>query len=524
MKGGRRAGSAGHAVSRREFTPSGVRGADASACETPESALSSSFRVPVRRFSCHSGPGCPARFAYAPSIRAGRCIVTIRGCAVDRLPGTHDLRPGVERPYPVAEREHILYTGFPTERPNISIRCSPTAGRAELPVPDRRAAMRCHYLKRPIALEPATARPCRACAGSTLAAASMLNADPAKVVRYRGQVRIRPGIPYQPHPAFALDEDGSPPISAFGEADLRAVRSRRLRRDRHARAPGARLRSIRSSVSPIRARTRRFELSGGVPAHPGAVRLAAATKMRAERAVRAAVDDPPGWLISDCCVTGRGQVTPLRITPAGRLNRSSAAWLSGTFAGPVPHWWTLHGRRGRRNHPTGGGGHQAYMQFENNPNAHGAGATRTKWRPYPCAGEPGDAEAGLLADCGKPMPFIDRWCSRASARAFPTGTSSCRATTIASGVSSDNFDQAVSLTSQGARSRCRTTCATRASACSPRCRRRSSTSASTMLDPLVGGGASKADKARAKLRQAISIALDMEFRVGSSSTAAACRG
>ncbi|MCH3812467.1 peptide ABC transporter substrate-binding protein, partial [Campylobacter jejuni] len=35
-----------------------------------------------------------------------------------------------------------------------------------------------------------------------------------------------------------------------------------------------------------------------------------------------------------------------------------------------------------------------------NPNFHG--------EPYPCDGEPGDRAAGLLADCGKPTPFIDR--------------------------------------------------------------------------------------------------------------------
>src|SRR3546814_14259252 len=35
-----------------------------------------------------------------------------------------------------------------------------------------------------------------------------------------------------------------------------------------------------------------------------------------------------------------------------------------------------------------------------NPNYHG--------EAYPCEGEPGDKEAGLLADCGKPTPFIDR--------------------------------------------------------------------------------------------------------------------
>ncbi|HWI11674.1 MAG TPA: ABC transporter substrate-binding protein [Burkholderiaceae bacterium] len=35
-----------------------------------------------------------------------------------------------------------------------------------------------------------------------------------------------------------------------------------------------------------------------------------------------------------------------------------------------------------------------------NPNYHGA--------TYPCEGAPGDKEAGLLADCGKPLPFLDK--------------------------------------------------------------------------------------------------------------------
>ena len=28
--------------------------------------------------------------------------------------------------------------------------------------------------------------------------------------------------------------------------------------------------------------------------------------------------------------------------------------------------------------------------------------------PYPCEGEPADREAGRLADCGKPLPMVDR--------------------------------------------------------------------------------------------------------------------
>ena len=38
--------------------------------------------------------------------------------------------------------------------------------------------------------------------------------------------------------------------------------------------------------------------------------------------------------------------------------------------------------------------------LERNPNFRG--------EPYPCEGEPGDREKGYLADCGKPIPFVDK--------------------------------------------------------------------------------------------------------------------
>jgi ABC-type transport system substrate-binding protein len=40
------------------------------------------------------------------------------------------------------------------------------------------------------------------------------------------------------------------------------------------------------------------------------------------------------------------------------------------------------------------------MVLSRNPNFHG--------QAYPCEGEASDREAGLLADCGKALPFIDQ--------------------------------------------------------------------------------------------------------------------
>ena len=153
-----------------------------------------------------------------------------------------------------------------------------------------------------------------------------------------------------------------------------------------------------------------------------------------------------------------------------------------------------------------------YMLVENNPNARMVLARNPNYRgdTYPCAGEADDAEAGLLADCGKPMPFIDRVVFSREREGIPYWNKFLQGYYDASGVSSDNFDQAVSLTSQGE--------VTLSDDMRDKgIRLLTSVSPSifylgfNMLDPLVGGGASKADKERArKLRQAISIALDME--------------
>ena len=89
-------------------------------------------------------------------------------------------------------------------------------------------------------------------------------------------------------------------------------------------------------------------------------------------------------------------------------------WMQMTFMAPVP--WeadAFYAQPGMAERgltldtwPVGTG---PYMMVEfvkdrrhvlqRNPNYRG--------EPYPCEGMPGDKEAGLLDDCGKPMPFID---------------------------------------------------------------------------------------------------------------------
>jgi oligopeptide transport system substrate-binding protein len=338
------------------------------------------------------------------------------------------------------------------------------------------------------------------------------------------EVRIRPGILYQPHPAFALDEDGSSP-RYLGLERGRPARSAWV----SATSPTTGTRELRGGATTCyqikrlahpRLHSPIFELMAEYL--PGLQELqaglVAATKEGGASGA-AAKDDPPGWLDLDRFALPGVEVVDrhtLRITLQGAYPQF-LYWLSMPFFSPVPRevdrffaqpgmaernltldWW-----------PVGTG---PYMLVENNPNARMVLARNPNYRgdAYPCAGESGDAEAGLLGDCGKPMPFIDKVVFSREREGIPYWNKFLQGYYDASGVSSDNFDQAVSLTSQGE--------VTLSDDMRDKgIRLLTSVSPSifylgfNMLDPLVGGGASKAEKERArKLRQAISIALDME--------------
>lgn len=435
-------------------------------------------------------------------------------------------------PYPVAERGgNVLYTAF-TERPkHLDPVQSYSEDEATFLYQIVEPPLQYHYLKRPYALEPATAdgmprlRRLDA-AGRELAA----DADPAGVARTVVEVRIRPGILYQPHPAFARGEDGRPRYLGLSAADLRSVRGL-------ADFPETGTRELRAAdyvyqikrLAHPRLHSPIFELMAEYL--PGLKTLQADLQAALD-AGRAADGKPPvadgaadaagpatGWLDLDRFDLPGVEVVDeqvYRITLQGAYPQF-LYWLSMPFFSPVPRevdrffaqpgmvernltldWW-----------PVGTG---PYMMVENNPNARMVLARNPNYRgeAYPCEGEPGDVEAGLLADCGKLMPFIDKVVFSREREGIPYWNKFLQGYYDASGVSSDNFDQAVSLTSQGEVSLSE-------DMEDKGIRLLTSVSPSifylgfNMLDPLVGGGASKAEQARArKLRQAISIALDME--------------
>jgi ABC-type transport system substrate-binding protein len=153
-----------------------------------------------------------------------------------------------------------------------------------------------------------------------------------------------------------------------------------------------------------------------------------------------------------------------------------------------------------------------YMLTENNPNARMVLTRNPNFRgeAYPSQGEPGDASAGLLAAAGRKAPFIDQVVFTREKESIPYWSKFMQGYYDQSGISNDNFDNAVRVGIEGD------------AALSPEMKKRGIRLETTVatsvyylsfnwLDPVVGGQGDAAQQARArKLRQAISIAVDNE--------------
>lgn len=277
-----------------------------------------------------------------------------------------------------------------------------------------------HYLKRPYELVPRAAAAIDApryldAQGRELPA----DAPGAQIAESVYDIRLRPGIRFQPHPAFARRADGGYQYFPLAEDELAdkfyipdfpATGSRELVADDYVYA----LRRLASPrvVSPIyslmadhivgmkdygdRLRARDQALRRDLP---GGARTLPWLDLRE-------ADGFAGVQALDAHT--------LRIRVIGKYPQFKY-WLAMTFTAPVP-WEAdrFYSQPGMAEHdlslntwPVGTG---PYMLVESRQNWRHVLARNPNFRgaPYPCEGEPQDRADGLLADCGKPTPFIDR--------------------------------------------------------------------------------------------------------------------
>ena len=362
-----------------------------------------------------------------------------------------------------------------------------------------------HYLLRPYRLVPLTAE--------ALPEPRLLDARgrelppgaPAEAVAWSVyEIRIRPGIRYAPHPAFARGPDGRYLYRGLSERDLEGVHTLADFPERGTRELVAAdyVHQIKRLADPRLHSPIRGLMSEHIVGF-------AAFGRRLETLRREGQEpDLQALPLEGVEVTGRYSY---RIRIRGKYPQFRY-WLAMPFFAPMPpEAVAFYGQPGmaERNltldwYPVGTG---PFMLVENNPNRRMVLERNPHFHEerYPAEGMPGDREAGLLDDAGRRLPLVDRVVFSLEKESIPYWNKFLQGYYDASGISSDAFDQAVRVGPGGEVSlteELRAKGVRLATAVAP------STfyMGFNMLDPVVGG---LSERAR-KLRQAISIAVDYE--------------
>jgi oligopeptide transport system substrate-binding protein len=408
----------------------------------------------------------------------------------------------LNNPYPQEEGDQsVVYASF-SERPKhmdpaVAYSASEYTFIAQIYEPP----FQYHYLKRPYELTPLTATGMPKvehlnAKGEKLAS----DADDSDIAYTDYLIEIQPGIRYQPHPALAKNAQGEyfyhhltdAQIEKLGALqDLPETGSRELTAEDY-------VYQIKRLAHP-KIQSPIAELMKNYIVGFDDFSKQVANKQRFE--------------IKDLPMVG---VTALdryqyRIRIRGKYPQF-IFWLAMPFFSPMP--WeadVFYEQPGLNDKnitldwfPIGTG---PYLLAENNPNRRMILQKNPLFHleTYPSEGEPGDKEKGLLADAGKPLPFIDKDVYMLEKETIPYWNKFLQGYYDASGIASDNFDQAIQFTGSGA--------ATLTEAMEEKDIQLETAVMTSiyylgfnMLDATVGGDSEKARK----LRQAIAIAVDYE--------------
>ena len=452
--------------------------------------------------SCLVAWSSEERFASknCKSIRIWACLLLcLGGCGMPP-----------NNPYPAVEtQKSTLYRSFEERPKHLDPARAYSANEYEIIAQIYEPVLQYSYLKRPYQLEPLGASQMpevqyRDRTGHPVSA----DAPESAIAESVYDISLRPDLRYAPHPAFTRNADGQldnldlnpdelsriHALSDFRETGSRTVTAAdyayQIKRLVHPRVHSPIAEMMADYIVGLRQLGTR--LSSDLDTNPSG----------------------SGWLdLRSYPLEGVEVIDErhLRIHLHGKYPQFRF-WLAMPFFCPMP--WEVdafYAQPGlaEKNisldwHPVGSG---AYRLTENNPNRRMVLERNPYYHDavYPAEGEPGDATAGLLADAGRRLPFIDRVIFVLEKETIPYWNKFLQGYYDASGLASDNFNQAIQFNGVGN------------AKLTPEMSRRgirlqTAVTASifylgfNMLDPVVGG----LDETRAKLRQAISIAIDEE--------------
>lgn len=416
-------------------------------------------------------------------------------------------------PYPAAEfRENVLYAAFPARPKHLDPAQSYSSNEIVFTGQIYEPPLQYHYLERPYRLIPLTAEAVPQPRYLDREERELPPDAPADQIAYSVyEIRIKPGIYYQPHPAFARTAEGRFLYHVLGPDDLKDVYTL-------ADFPQTGTRELVAAdyvfqIKRLADPRIHSPILGLMSEYIVGLKELADTLQQAYADLRRAEPDARFLDLTRFDLAGVKLVDryTYRIKVYGRYPQL-LYWLAMPFFAPVPpeadRFYSQPGMAERNLtldwYPVGTGpfmltvnNPNRQMVLERNPNFHG--------ESYPSEGEEGDAERGLLADAGKPLPFIDKAVYSLEQESIPYWNKFLQGYYDSSAIGADSFDQAIRIGSQGEMA---LTEAMEAKGI----KLETAVMATTMylgfnmLDPVVGGYSERARK----LRQAISIAIDYE--------------
>ena len=413
-------------------------------------------------------------------------------------------------PYPAGDREaNTLYTSFEERPKHLDPARAYSANEYEVIAQVVEPPLQYAYLKRPYSLEPLAAETLpkvtyRDALGHDLGD----DAPESQISESLYEIRLRGDLRYAPHPAFARDASGGFRYHTLNPHDLSRISALADFKDMASRTVTAEdlayqiKRLVHPEIhSPI------AELMEDLI--PGLLDLGERLAADLEKKGGSST-----WMdLRSYPVKGLEVVDgeTLRVHVRGKYPQFRF-WLAMPFLAPFPWeadaFYAQEGLKARNItpdwYPVGSG---PYQLVENNPNRRMVLARNPEFHDarYPDVGEPSDLDLGLLQDHGKKLPFIDRIVFTLEKETIPYWSKFLQGYYDASGIGSDNFDQAIQFSGVGS------------ARLTPELEQKgihleTAVTASihylgfNMLDPVVGGLSPQ----KTRLRQAISLAIDEE--------------
>jgi ABC-type transport system substrate-binding protein len=275
-----------------------------------------------------------------------------------------------------------------------------------------------HYLKRPYTLMPRAAQAVVAPHYLDKQGRALPDDAPAdQIAESLYEIRIKPGIEFAPHPAFAKDAQGRYLYHHLSQADVGDKRSPWQFEKQGTRELVAEdfVYAIKRHATTRTAAPVFGTFSEYVVGLADYGKLIRTEDKKLRAGLAPSVRDKPFLDFRKWPLAGAQAVDKytLRIRIMGKYPQWKY-WMAMTFLAPIP--WeadAFYAQPGMADHglslntwPVGTGPYMMaeYVQdrrhvLKRNPNYRG--------EPYPCEGTAQDKAEGRLADCGKPTPFID---------------------------------------------------------------------------------------------------------------------